>query len=75
MLESGSPWDDDAKVSDDILTPLFEIYFKNLNLPNLMDKKIFCEVAEFEFNENSPNIESNLDKIAGIAARVSHKIA
>ena len=40
-----------------------------------MDKKIFCELAEFEFNENSPDIESNLDKIAGIAARVSHKIA
>ena len=74
-LESRSPWDDEAKVSDDFLTPLFKIYFKKLNLPNLMNKKIIYELAEFESSENSPEIESNLDKIAGIAARASHKIA
>ena len=40
-LESRSPWDDEAKVSDDFLTPLFKIYFKKLSLPNFMNKKIF----------------------------------
>ena len=74
-LESRSPWDDEAKLSDDFLTPLFKIYFKKLSFPNLMNKKIFCELAEFKSSENSPEIESNLDKIAGIAARASHKIA
>lgn len=45
------------------------------NHPKLMNKKNFCEVAEFESNEYSPEIENNLDKIADIAVRASHKIS
>ncbi len=40
-LEKGSPWDDEVKVSDDFLMPLFRLYFQTLNLPNLMNKKNF----------------------------------
>ncbi|WP_419947380.1 AAA family ATPase [Candidatus Poriferisodalis sp.] len=34
-LRQASPWDPDAKVSDDFLTPLFASYFEKLSLPNL----------------------------------------
>ena len=32
-LGRGSPWDDDTKVSDDFLVPLFSTYFENLVFP------------------------------------------
>lgn len=41
----GSPWDANTKASDDFLTPLFRAYFKKINLPNLMAKKSFYELA------------------------------
>lgn len=44
-LGKGSPWDEQTKVSDDFLTPLFEKYFKKLGLPNLMSKKNFYNLA------------------------------
>ena len=40
-LDKGSPWDADAKASDDFLTPLFKAYYRKLNLPDLMKKKGF----------------------------------
>ena len=45
-LGKESPWSDDAKVSDDFLTPLFRTYFGKLDMPNLMNKKNFYELAE-----------------------------
>jgi len=45
-LKGLSPWDVDCKVSDDFLEPLFKAYFKRLNLPNVMAKKNFYELAE-----------------------------
>lgn len=44
-LQKPSPWDDDTKVSDEFLTPLFKTYFKKLDLPNLMAKKDFYVLA------------------------------
>ncbi len=46
-LGKGGPWDADTKVSDDFLYPLFVTYFKRLDLPNLMEKKQFYELADF----------------------------
>ena len=46
-LGKGGPWDPDTKASDDFLTPLFKDYFKRLELPNIMDKKQFHELARF----------------------------
>lgn len=46
-LGKGSPWDTDAKVSDDFLGPLFEKYFRKLELPNVMAKKNYHELAYF----------------------------
>jgi len=67
-LGKGSPWDANAKVSDDFLTPLFEIYFKKLNLPNLMDKKNFYELAHFmPRTKLDPEIKEKLDDVVRVA--------
>ena len=68
ILEQGSAWDHDTKVSDVFLKPLFRTYFETLGLPNLMDKKAFYELAEYvPSDEIDPQISETLDAIAGIA--------
>ncbi len=68
-LGRGSPWDPDAKASDDFLDPLFRAYFHKLDLPNLMAKKNFYELAQYvpqeEINEEICN---KLDSIVRIAS-------
>ena len=67
-LGRGSPWDANAKVSDDFLTPLFRTYFKKLDLPNLMNKGNFHELAKcVPEHEIDDEIEGKLDAIAGTA--------
>ena len=67
-LGKGSPWDEDTKVSDDFLTPLFESYFRKLSLPNLMQKKNFHELADHvPDDEIDPEIREKLDAIARVA--------
>ena len=67
-LGKGSPWSEDAKVSDDFLTPLFARYFAKLGLPNLMNKKDFYELAEsVPEDELDAEIVEKLDAIAQTA--------
>ena len=67
-LGQESPWSDDAKVSDDFLTPLFRTYFGKLDMPNLMNKKNFYELAEHVPEEDiDPEIAEKLDAIARVA--------
>lgn len=67
-LGEGSPWNDDAKVSDVFLTPLFRQYFEKLGLPNLMNKKSFYELAEHvPDDEISDEVVEKLDAIVRIA--------
>ena len=67
ILDRGSPWDDDAKVSDDFLTPLFQKYFEKLGLPNLMNKKSFYELAEHVPNDEiDGEVVEKLDAIVRI---------
>ena len=67
-LGRGSPWDADAKVSDDFLTPLFGAYFKNLQLPNLMNKSNFHRLVEYvPVDEIDPEITEKLDAIVRTA--------
>ena len=67
-LGKGSPWDVDAKVSDDFLTPLFRAYFAKLNLPNLMNKRDFYELAQYvPHDEIDPEITQVLDAIGDIS--------
>lgn len=67
-LGKGSPWDSDIKVSDEFLGPVFKSYFRNLNLPNLMRKKAFYELAEHvPQTEIDPEVGEKLDAIARTA--------
>ena len=68
ILGKGSPWNDDAKVSDDFLTPLFQKYFEKLGLPNLMNKKSFYELAEHvPDDEISDEVVEKLNAIVRVA--------
>ena len=67
-LGKGSPWDDDAKASDDFLAPLFSAYYEKLGLPNLMAKKRFYELASCVPEEEiAPEVREKLDAIVGVA--------
>ncbi len=67
-LGKGSPWDADTKVSDDFLTPLFKVYYGKLELPNLMEKKAFYELAQFvPEEETDPEICSVLEEIVTVS--------
>jgi hypothetical protein len=67
-LGKGSPWDGNMKVSDDFLTPLFREYFKRLQLPNIMEKKNFHELARYVPRKNiDQEVVSVLDAIVKVA--------
>ena len=67
-LGKGSPWDVDTKVSDDFLTPLFSAYFDKIDLPNLMLKRDYYELADCVPEvEIDPEIGEKLDMIAEAA--------
>ena len=72
MLNKGSPWSPDTKLSDDFLDPLFRTYFKKLDLPNLMAKKNFYELAaHVPEAEIDSEISEKLDVIAQVAQSVA----
>ena len=73
-LGKKSPWDAEVKASDDFLTPLFKAYFDRLDLPNLMNKKNFYELAEYvPEDEIDPEIGEKLDAIVQVAERATGK--
>ena len=67
-LDKGSPWSDDTKASDEVLAPVFQNYYRNLGLPNLMAKKSFYELAEhLPESEIAEEVREKLDAIARVA--------
>lgn len=67
-----SPWSDDAKVSDDFLDPLFESFFKRVNLPNLMRKSDYHELARvMEPSEIDAEVIKVLDAIQAVAEQAN----
>lgn len=71
-LNKPSPWGKDIKATDDFLDPLFEKFFKNLGLPNLMRKTDYHELAKFATpTDISEEIRSALDKIQYVAERAT----
>jgi len=70
-LGKGNPWNDDTKVSDDFLTPLFKDYFNRLGLYNLMDKKSFYELTRFISGERiDPEVREKLEAIVRVSSGV-----
>ena len=71
-LRKGAPWDADVKASDEFLDPLFRSYFVKLDLPNLMAKKNFHELAVYvPDGDVDPEIREKLDAIAGVAEQAA----
>jgi hypothetical protein len=69
-LGKGSPWSPDTKVSDDFLDPLFELFFKSLNLPNLMRKTDYHTLARcVPQGQIDPEVVEVLDEIVGVFNR------
>lgn len=74
LIGRGSPWDADTdmKVSDEFLKPLFENYFQRLELPNLMTKKKFYELADHvPEGEIDPEVSEKLDAIVAVAKKAT----
>ena len=71
-LGKGSPWDAEVKVSDEFLTPLFEMYFRKLRLQNLMRKTNFHGLAEYvPESAVDPEVREKLDAISAVAAKAT----
>ena len=71
-LGKGSPWDADVKASDEFLDPLFRSYFGKLDLPDLMAKKNFHELAVYvPEGEIDPEIREKLDALAAVAEQAA----
>jgi hypothetical protein len=71
-LGKGGPWDPDTKVSDDFLVPLFKDYFKRLDLPNIMEKKQFHELARFVPEQQiAAEVKDVLDHVARVSGAAS----
>lgn len=70
VLGKGSPWSPDTKVSDDFLDPLFEDFFKSLELPNLMRKTDYHTLARYVPREAlPPEVGEVLDRIVAVCER------
>jgi len=69
-LGEPSPWSEDIKASDDFLDRVFARYFEKLDLPNLMRKTNYHELAALILPEEIPDeVGEKLDAIVEIAKR------
>lgn len=69
-LGKPDPWSFDIKATDDFLDPLFDKYFQELELPNLMRKSDYHILASFVPKGGIDNeVKEKLDAIVEIASR------
>ncbi len=67
-LGKPSPWSPDIKVTDEFLNPLFDKFFEQLGLPNLLFKTDYHVLACFVPKEKlDPEIKEKLDLIVAVA--------
>ena len=75
-LGKGSPWDPGTKVSDDFLEPLFEMFFREMQLPNLMRKSGYHALAPHLTKEEIvPEVSHVLDLMVEVASRARPRAA
>lgn len=68
------PWSPDVKASDDFLNPLFERFFKKLDLPNLLRKADYYILAGLVPKEQiAPEVVEKLDRIVAVAEKAQPK--
>lgn len=69
-LGKPSPWSPDLKVTDDFLDPLFEKYFRELQLSNLLRKTDYHTLASLVLPEKiDPEVKEKLDAIVETATK------
>ena len=67
-LEDFDPWSPETKATDAFLDPLFRRYFAKLQLPNLLRKTNYHELAQFVLEtEIDPEVKEKLDMIVQVA--------
>ncbi len=70
LEDPNDPYWHKTKITDDFLDRLFEEYFKELELPNLMRKTDYHRLAEFIVpDEIDPEVKEKLDAIAEVAEK------
>jgi len=70
LRDRADRWWTDTKASDEFLDPLFEDYFRRLELPNLMRKTDYHQLARLVPSELiDPEIREKLDAIAETARK------
>ena len=67
-LGKPSPWADDCKVTDDFLDPLFKKFFEKLDLPNLMRKTDYHDLARFV---NAEDLNEEVSQVLDAVVRVA----
>ena len=68
MLQKGSPWSPDTKVSTDFLEPLFEAFFKKLEVDNLMRKTNYHRLVHYiPTNRIDSEVSDVLERILAVA--------
>ncbi len=73
-LGKPSPWSSNIKVTDEFLDPLFEKFFKELDLPNLMRKTDYHTLVEYlSLDQIDPEIIDVLDMILETAQKAKSK--
>ena len=67
-LQKGSPWSPDTKVSTDFLEPLFEAFFKKLEVDNLMRKTNYHRLVHYiPTNRIDSEVSDVLERILAVA--------
>lgn len=67
-LGQESPWSSDTKVSTEFLDPLFDLFFKKLNLSNLMQKTNYHTLVQYvQTDQIDPEVTEVLDAILEVA--------
>jgi hypothetical protein len=69
-----NPWSPDVKASDDFLNPLFDRFFKKLELPNLLRKTDYHVLARLVPREKiDSDVIAKLDGIVAVAGKARSK--
>jgi energy-coupling factor transporter ATP-binding protein EcfA2 len=67
-----APWGADVKASDDFLQPLFQRFYDDLGLPNVMRKTDYHTLAPYvDAAAIDPEVQALLDEILRVAQRAS----
>lgn len=72
LRDANNAWWYNVKATDEFLDPLFERFFKEVNLPNLMRKTNYHSLAKYVLpGDIDPEIKEKLDAIVSVAKKAA----